>query len=257
MTQGSTWRKSSPLPEKHKHEEGCCPYIISVSTEGVHHERLSMDSGNVSAIISACAGIGGVLLGNSFLTIKEVAVSHFKRKKDAEYLAIIVVSHLNRFATGCLSVAYDDGTEEGRPAGGDGDYRPTTVPPTLDPLEIKVEWKSLPRDLMYSVLRIPDKQEQLLHRLPYLGDDPWDYGEYFWVRQHGFAELGLEVLDVAKRLQKYAGMPTDEPVPGDWNREEAFREIMDSVSQKRAAYEKRIAENREKQATPPIPHSTL
>lgn len=34
-----------------------------------------MDTGNVSAIISAAAGISGVLLGNSFVTVKLAAVA--------------------------------------------------------------------------------------------------------------------------------------------------------------------------------------
>lgn len=200
-----------------------------------------MDSGNVSAIISACAGIIGVLIGNSFLTIKEFAVSHCKRKKDAQYLAIIVVSHLDRFATGCLDVAYDDGTVDGRPASGDGIYGPTVEPPTLDPLEIKVEWKSLPRDLMYSVLRIDDKQEHLRRQLFRMYDDPPDYGEYFWARRYGYAELGIEVSRVAKRLRKHASMPIEEPAPSAWNRDAAFRAIMDKVSEERTAYETQVA----------------
>lgn len=213
-----------------------------------------MDSGNVSAIISACAGIVGVLLGNSFLTIKEVFVSHFKRKKDCEYLAIVVVSHLDRFANGCLHVAYDDGTTEGRPAGGNGYSYPTTKPPTLEPLDIKVEWKSLPRDLMYSVLRIPDKGEHLSRQLSgvYEFDDPPDYGEYFWTRRYGYAELGLEVSEVAKKLRKHAGMSVKESAHDEWNREIAFREIMDKVTEERGAYEKRVAENGKKQVAPPI-----
>ncbi|SDZ72072.1 hypothetical protein SAMN05518854_1226 [Variovorax sp. YR266] len=210
-----------------------------------------MDSGNVSAIIAACAGIGGVLLGNSFLTIKEVVASHFKRKKDAEYLAIIVVSHLDRFATGCLQVAYDDGTEEGRPAGNNGSYwAPTTKPPTLEPLDIKVEWKSLPRDLMYAVLQIPDKQEHLSHELSgvYEFDDFPEYTEYFRARRHGYAELGLEVSEVARKLRKHARMPIEKLVPGVWNREIALREAMEKIIEERAAYKKRVDEYQKAQA---------
>ena len=214
-----------------------------------------MDSGNVSAIISACAGIAGVLLGNSFLTIKEIVASHFRRKKDSEYLAIIVVSHLDRFAIGCLNVAYDDGTEEGRPAGSDGFCRLTTKPPTFEPLDIKVEWKALPRDLMYSVLRIPDGEDHLSRRIAgaYEFDDPPHYAEYFWARQYGYAELGLEVSQVAKRLRKHAGMSIDASAPGEWNRDVAFREIMHKVTEERGAYEKRVAENWSKEVLPPIP----
>ncbi|MNK17630.1 hypothetical protein D3C87_358220 [compost metagenome] len=211
-----------------------------------------MDSGNVSAIISACAGIGGVLLGNSFVTIKEVVTSRFKRKKDAEYLAIIVVSHLDRFVNGCLQVAHDDGTEEGIPAGNNGSYWARTVKePTLDPLDIKVEWKSLPRNLMYAVLRIPDKQEHLTHQLSgiYEFDDFPEYSDYFRARRHGYAELGLEVSAVSEKLRKHAGMPIDKLVPGVWSRERALREIMEKIVEERAAIKKRVDEyQREKAA---------
>ncbi|CAG9238159.1 hypothetical protein PSP6_80001 [Paraburkholderia tropica] len=117
----------------------------------------SMETGNVSAIISATAGISGVLLGNSFVAVKEWLVGRSKRQKDTAYLAIIVVSHLERFASGCLHVALDDGTESGRPAGNNGDgYVPTVRLPEFQPLDIGVEWKVLPQQLMYSILLLPD-----------------------------------------------------------------------------------------------------
>lgn len=196
-----------------------------------------MDSGNISAIISACAGIGGVLLGNSFLTLKEVVIGHRKRKKDAEYLAILVVSHLDRFTTGCLDVAHDNGEIEGRPAGNGGQYWATTTkPPVLQPLDINVDWKSLPRDLMYSVLRIPDMQEKLQHRLAdrYDYDDFPDFGDYFLARQSGYAQLGLEVETVAANLRKHTGMTDVPQEPDDWDKKKAFREIIAQVSKARA-----------------------
>lgn len=181
-----------------------------------------------------------------------------KRKKEADYLAIIVVSHLDRYVNGCLNVANDDGTDEGRPAGSDGMACSTTKPPILEPLDIEVEWKSLPRDLMYSVLRIPDKQKSLSHWLSEVKklDDPPDFGDYFWSRRYGYAELGLEVLEVTKRLRKHAGMSIEESAPGEWSRDLAFREIMDKVSEERSEYKNRVAENSKKQAASPISPST-
>jgi hypothetical protein len=80
-----------------------------------------MDSGSVSAIISAVAGISGVLLGNLFVLVKEWWVKRGTVGQNT-YLGIIVVSHLDRFTTQCFDVCMDDGTYHGQPAGQDGQY---------------------------------------------------------------------------------------------------------------------------------------
>lgn len=67
-----------------------------------------MDAGNNSAIISATAGISGVLLGGAITALKEWLTHRSRRKTETAYLAAIVVSHLDRFANGCLHVALDD-----------------------------------------------------------------------------------------------------------------------------------------------------
>lgn len=203
-----------------------------------------MDSGNVSAIISAVAGISGVLLGNSFLTIKEVVVGWRRRKKDAHYLAILVVSHIDRFAAGCSYVAFDDGTEYGQPAGGDGEYRATTTPPEFQPLDIKVEWKTLPNELLYDIMMLPHKKERIQTRLAGISeyaDDYPDHAEWFWARRRDYAELALHAFDVSTRLRKYVGMPSDKAVPGEWSVSEGMREVITKIDGEREAYEKRIA----------------
>ena len=63
-----------------------------------------MDSGNVSAIISAAAGISGVLLGNLFILIKEWWVKRSTVSQNTTYLGIIVASHSDRFASQCYDV---------------------------------------------------------------------------------------------------------------------------------------------------------
>ncbi|EXF96527.1 hypothetical protein HK44_016460 [Pseudomonas fluorescens HK44] len=206
-----------------------------------------MDAGNVSAIISAVAGISGVLLGNSFVAIKEYLGSRTKRKKDTAYLGIIVVSHLERFANGCLHVACDDGTEYGRPAGNNGEENvPTTIHPEFQPLDISVDWKLLPKDLIYSILWLPDKQEQLHSRLAGIEEysyDPPEHTEYFWVRRRGYAELGLQASDLARRLRMHAGIPLEEHLPDEWNRDQHMKDVIKNIDAKREAHERRRSEN--------------
>lgn len=206
-----------------------------------------MDTGNVSAIISAAAGISGVLLGNSFVAIKELLINRYKRQKDTAYLAIIVVSHLDRFANGCAHVAFDDGTAYGRPAGNNGEeYEPTVNPPEFQPLDIDVEWKVLPKDLMYEILRLPDQRERIQNRLAGIAeydDDYPDHVEYFWVRRRDYAELSLSASRLAYRLRRHAGMPLEEPPkPGEWCRDEALREVIEKIDTKREAHHRRQAE---------------
>jgi hypothetical protein len=207
-----------------------------------------METGNVSAIISAVAGISGVLLGNSFAALKEWVIHRSKRQKDTAYLAIIVVSHLDRFANGCLYVALDDGTEAGRPAGRNAEeYVPTVKPPEFQPLDIDVEWKALPQPLMYSILLLPNQREQIQSRLGGISefdDDYPDHSEYFWARRRDYSELGLRASDLARLLRKHAGMPVEEPKPGAWSRDQEFRDVIVRIDDERKEAERRIAEYR-------------
>ncbi len=215
-----------------------------------------MDSGNVSAIISAISGLAGVGVGALLTYLRELRVEEIKDKRDISYLAILVVAHLDRFANGCMSVAYDDGTSEGRPAGEDSIYHQITVkPPEFAPLDINVEWRVLPRKLMYDILEIPAKHEHLQNQLAGVMefDDPPDYTEFFWRRQRDYAELGLKVSAVAKELRRFAQMQIEEAKPGEWSREVAMQEVIDKIDALRAAYEKRQAESWATMEAPPAP----
>lgn len=195
-----------------------------------------MDPGNVSAIISAAAGISGVLFGNTFVLVKEWWVKRNKTNQDMAYLAIIVASHLDRFATECFDVCVDEGTQYGQPAGQDGHYQTTTPSPVFRPLELDVDWWQLPKDLMYSILRIPDQQDKLHGKLRGIQDfsyDPPDHPEYFWTRRRGYAVLGLQASDVAKKLRSHAGLPADEPLPGEWDRDKGMSEVIAHLDEQR------------------------
>lgn len=218
-----------------------------------------MDSANINAIISAISGLAGVGIGALLTHLRELRAEQIKDERDTSYLAILVVTHLDRFANGCLSVAYDDGTSEGRPAGEDAIYHQTTVkPPKFSPLDIKVEWRVLPRGLMYDILEIPAKQELLNNQLSDVMefDDPPEYAEFFMHRRRDYAELGLKVSAIAKRLRAFAKIPIEESKAGEWSRDVAMQGIIEKLDAERAAYEKRQAESWAKIEAPPMPSAT-
>jgi hypothetical protein len=205
---------------------------------------VAIEWGLIQSAISATAGLGGVWLGGQLTSKREEARESERIKKETIYLAIFVVAHLDRFANACLHVAFDDGTEEGRPAGNGGCYAPTVTPPTFDPLGLDVNWKVLSADLMYGILGLPYRIEQLQHHI--LGtwefDSPPEYVEFFWARQHGYAVLGLEVSELAQRLREHAALPSAPREPGAWNRDDQLRELRDKITGERDAYERRTTE---------------
>lgn len=204
-----------------------------------------MNDAHIAAIISAVSGITGVILGNSFVAIKESLKDRKKDERDLNYLAILVVSHLDRFVNSCWYVAKDDGTIEGRPAGGNGEYwKATASAPEFKPLEIDVEWKVLPKELMYDILQISDKRDYLQSRLASIWeyDDGPEYSDYFSTRQSEYAQLGLHVSAVARRLREHSGMPIGVPDAGGWVREAALQKVIDQVEAQRMENAKRAAE---------------
>lgn len=203
-----------------------------------------MEPAHVSAIISAIAGITGVLLGNGLVAFKERRANHSREIQETTYLGAIVVSHLDRFASGCWEVAMDDGTEQGRPAGVGGEYVTVAKPPEFRPLDINVSWKLLPKDLMYSILRLPDEQDQLNGNLAGINEfnpDPPDHIEFFQARQRGYAVLGLHASDLAEKLRLYAGFPAPVLDPGEWSRDKSMKEVIEDIDAKRTAYQLRQA----------------
>lgn len=203
-----------------------------------------MDAANVSAIISALSGLAGVGIGAYLTHLREQHNVKINDGREGSYLAILVASHLDRFANGCCGCAYDDGTEYGQPAGGGGSYQTTVEPPHFNPLEIDVEWKVLPKGLLYDILQISDKRERINNRLAGIAEhgNTYDPGEYFWDRQRDYAALGLHTSAIAKRLRTHAGLPTEEAPPGEWNRDVSLQEVIDDIDKKRAACENRRSE---------------
>lgn len=199
---------------------------------------MQIEWGLIQSAISAAAGLTGVWLGGRLNWQREEARERARDTKEVSYLAILVVAHLERFANACVHVALDDGTEEGRPAGSGGCWAPTVRPPTFDPLSFDVNWKSLPADLMYDILGMPYRIEQLQQEIAsvYEYDDPPDYGEYFWARQNGYSVLGLEFSELGRRLREHAYLPAPPDEPSSWNRDNQLRKQRDKVVSERAAW---------------------
>jgi hypothetical protein len=197
-----------------------------------------------NSAISAGAGLGGVWLGGWLTSRREARRERDGLRREAHYLAALVVAHLDRFANGCLPVACDDGTKEGHPAGGGGDYCQSTVsPPTFEPLELEVNWKVLPPALMAEILQLPFRVEQLEHNLSGIWefDEAPEYTEFFWARQERYAELGLEVSRLTQRLRTFAGLPVAGIVPGGYSRDQLLQQQRDKIRAKRQRYKERLA----------------
>lgn len=193
-----------------------------------------MDSGNVSAVISAVAGISGVLLGNAFVLVKDWWLKDQREKQDLSYSGVILIAHLDRFATDCLEVAMDDGTYQGQPAGKNEEWKVVKSVPVFKPNELEINWRLLPKELMYSIIRIPDQQDKLHGKLMSIQEftyDPPDHAEFFWTRQRGYAVLGLQVSQAIQKLASYASLPQDHAVEGEWNRDIALSNLISRLDE--------------------------
>jgi hypothetical protein len=206
---------------------------------------MSIEWGVIQSAISASAGLVGVWLGGRLTWQREAKREMERNLKEASYLAILVIAHLDRLATACLHVAYDDGTHEGRPAGSGGCHASTVCTPNFDPLEIDVNWKALPQNLMYDILGLAYRIEQLNREVAQEWmDDPPEYTEFFWARRYGYAVLGLTISELAQRLREHASLPPLSQEQDGSNRDFQLREQRDKVTAERQAYQARISANR-------------
>ena len=191
-----------------------------------------MDGTILPSIISALSGLGGVWLGGWITNRREAQKEVAQRAQATTYLAILVIAHLDQLADQCFSVAYDDGTSEGRPAGKDQQYHMATVPaPSFNPLALSVDWRTLPTDLMYGVLNFPEQQAQVDRYLEDIGeyDDPPEYFDYFRSRQLEYARLAVKAADLSARLRRHANLPAYQSEIGGVNRDARLAERLTNL----------------------------
>jgi hypothetical protein len=203
---------------------------------------MALDWNVLQSLISGATGLGGVWLGGYLTSRRDGLRERDRIQKETTYLAILVAAHLDRFVNDCVQVACDDGTNEGRPAGDGISFYAVTVPsPTFDPLALEVDWKVLPPELMYEILNIPRRAQQLEQHLSDPGfDDPPEYSEFFWERQYAFAALGIEVSNIAQQLLAHAGLSVASQGPGERKRHNLLHDQMKKMKEQRATYEAQL-----------------
>lgn len=95
----------------------------------------------------ALFGLLGVIVGASITILKESVAARIARRRNAEYLAIRVVSALDEFIEGCAGVAGDNGYRDGCHVGVATILVPT---PNFDIHDLDADWKAIPAKLMES-----------------------------------------------------------------------------------------------------------
>lgn len=196
----------------------------------------------VKTLLTAAAGFGGVWYGQKYSAHKDAKQAEQDAKqaeRERALVASVVIDHLERYINGCVSVAYDDGTEYGRPAGEHGYSQTTTTPPEFDPHKLDLNWSILPPDLIYDIFAIRSRQEHIQSYLDSEGfDDPPDFSEFFWTRSLLFAKLGQQVTQIAIRLRKAGGIPHEILEKGDWSREERLAQVIERCEAHKAERER-------------------
>lgn len=182
-------------------------------------------------VITAAAGFAGVWYGQRNLARKDAKLAEQEiRKADQEraYVASVVIEHLERYVSGCVAVAYDDGTDRGQPAGGGDYYQTTTETPKFDPHTLEVNWHVFPPDLIYDIFAIRSRQEHIESYLdnPGFDDDAPDYSDYFWARRTRFAKQGQQVAKIALGLRKAGGIPNEDLTQGNWSRDQGLADVI-------------------------------
>lgn len=194
---------------------------------------MDLEGGLLPSIISAASGLLGAVIGGSLTIWNERRKEKRLIEQTTAFLAVRVLERLDEFASRCGAVAYDDGTSEGRPAGEDGQNEPTEKIPRFTPLDIDVDWKVLPKGLMYDVMSLPQRQLEITHRLAVIADhpDPPDHPEYFLTRQLEYAKLGVHVSGLSARLRAHAGLPPYKAGPDSWDRDTELPSRVNEIAQ--------------------------
>jgi len=172
---------------------------------------------------SAIFGLIGVVLGAVLTVVKEWWFKRKTAQKESEYLAILVAFSLEKFASECVNVVYDDGLFQGQ-YDTDGCCSIQVSTPNFCPHTINVEWKSVPAALMYEIFNLVNEIDAANHRISGVfenGSGPPDYEDGFEERQCSYASIGIEALRLADRLRALCRLPKRDLL--NWDPAEAMR----------------------------------
>ncbi|MDH5829272.1 hypothetical protein QFW80_01890 [Luteimonas sp. M1R5S18] len=154
------------------------------------------------AWIAGGASLAGALLG----AVIPVVVAHLHNKRSREderdFLAVQVSSALYTYASGCVDVAYDSGEDDER-----GRLCPVETAPTLDPLSLDVNWRTIPVNLLDRIFALPAAQRIVNERLRWEALNDFEYPVLH--RQAEYGRLALKALRIAHDLRRSANLPPD------------------------------------------------
>lgn len=180
-------------------------------------------------ITSALIGLGGAVVGgllSSFVPWwKEAREREQILERHGRYSAIRVLAVLEEYAEKCTEVVSDDGTCEGRPAGrmesGEEYYEVQVATPASPRFPDDVDWQSIGAksgDLMYRILSLPNAAREADRFIASSSEhaSPPGYEEVFAARHQGYAFLGAQAVDLAKKLRVAFDLPDLPAKPWDW-----------------------------------------
>jgi len=163
-------------------------------------------------MIEAVIGLVGVVVGSVIAISKDSWALYRERRRDASYSAIRLICVLEEYANKCMDVAEDDGRVLGRPAGmmesGEEVCEPQASTPDPVDYPADISWRSIDETLMHRILALPNKARSTDRYVSACAEhvSPPDYSEAFEPRQQGYAQLGVEALDIVDELRKRYGV---------------------------------------------------
>lgn len=125
-------------------------------------------------------------------------------ERHAHYLAVRVICMLDPFVSACCDVAGDSGMPDS-----EGNMEPQVSLPTLA-LPEDVDWKTIPTELMYRILSLPNDIDIARQTIDFVGSEiasPPDYDEAFEERAIQFGKLGLTALALCDEMRAAYSIP--------------------------------------------------
>lgn len=167
-----------------------------------------------AALIGGVSGVISAWVTSLLTTRGAAAASTRDDRRRSQFVAVQVGPTLRQFAETCLAASYDDGCDEGRPAGEGGEAEATV---RVDPFKRDdiqgVDWQSLPAALMVDILTFEQKHQVIGVELSdwHAYYDPPDHPEYFSDRQWLYVGLGIDAIALGIRLFKETGHTSSLP----------------------------------------------
>lgn len=138
--------------------------------------------------------------------VKEHRLSSKKRDSDAQYLGIQIVLALDKLVGDCLKAVNDPTFTN--PDG----YIYSAVPNPEFALPVEGDYRTLPTQLMYSVMFMPNRVAAIKEGLDSSWNEssPPDHDEYFCFRGEALSKLGLRAIDLIEALCNKYKIPLPE-----------------------------------------------